>query len=185
MTGSQAAPASKTSQGEEIQGLGTECGAQEDEQAKGCCNNTFPSSLNPKLEIRRPKETRRPKPESNGWRRLRSFFGLRVSDFNLDTPDYSLCHPPFGSLASDRDKFMNAKLLLRTILLVAILLLLVIMGMNNRQTVSLSLPPILIKTLHSPAAFMYFGFFALGVLSGTILTAGKKSVSGGGNKAEK
>jgi uncharacterized integral membrane protein len=65
------------------------------------------------------------------------------------------------------------------------LLLLVIVGMNNRQSVSLSLPPILTKTLHSPAAFMYFGFFAVGVLSGTILTAGKKAGSSGGSKAQK
>jgi uncharacterized integral membrane protein len=80
---------------------------------------------------------------------------------------------------------MNVKLLLRTIFLVAILLLLVIMGMNNRQTVSLSMPPILPKIQHLPAAFMYFGFFAVGVLSGTILTAGKKGGSSGGSKTQK
>jgi uncharacterized integral membrane protein len=75
---------------------------------------------------------------------------------------------------------MNIKLLLRTILLVLILLLLVIMGMNNRQTVNLSLPPIL-KTLKLSAALMYFSFFAVGVLSGTLLTARKK---GGGSRGK-
>jgi uncharacterized integral membrane protein len=81
---------------------------------------------------------------------------------------------------------MNIKLLLRTIVLVAILLLLVIMGMNNRQTVGLSLPPILPKVQKLPAAIMYFGFFAVGVLSGTMLTAGKKGGgSGGKTKSEK
>lgn len=67
---------------------------------------------------------------------------------------------------------MNAKLLLKTVFLIAVLLLLVIMGMNNRQTVELTLPPLLQKSEKMPAAFMYFAFFAVGVLSGTILTAG-------------
>jgi hypothetical protein len=41
------------------------------------------------------------------------------------------------------------------------------MGMNNRQPVSLSLPPLLSKVQKMPAAMMYFAFFAVGVLSGT------------------
>jgi uncharacterized integral membrane protein len=80
---------------------------------------------------------------------------------------------------------MNIKLLLRTTFLVLILLLLVIMGMNNRQTVSLALPPILPKALKLSAAIMYFGFFAVGVLSGTLLTAGKKGGGSGRSKAQK
>jgi uncharacterized integral membrane protein len=84
--------------------------------------------------------------------------------------------------SSLEETFMNTRLLLRTIFLVAILLLLVIMGMNNRQTVGLSLPPILSKTQKLPAAIMYFGFFAIGVLCGAMLTAGKKA--GGGNRSK-
>jgi uncharacterized integral membrane protein len=80
---------------------------------------------------------------------------------------------------------MNIKLLLKTIFLVLILLLLVIMGMNNRQPVSLSLPPLLSKVQKMPAAMMYFAFFAVGVLSGTLLTAGKKGESGGKSKTQK
>ena len=38
---------------------------------------------------------------------------------------------------------MLVKLILKTIFLVAVLLLLVIMGMNNRQPVELSMPPLL------------------------------------------
>ena len=38
---------------------------------------------------------------------------------------------------------MNPKLLLKTIFVIAILSLLVIMGMNNRQDVELSMPPML------------------------------------------
>ncbi len=78
---------------------------------------------------------------------------------------------------------MNTKLLLKTIFLVLILLLLVIMGMNNRQPVQLSMPPVLPPIQKQPAAIMYFGFFAVGLLTGTILTAGKKG-GGGGSKSK-
>jgi uncharacterized integral membrane protein len=74
---------------------------------------------------------------------------------------------------------MNTKLLLKTILLIAILSLLVIMGMNNQQTVELAMPPLLPKVQKLPAAFMYFGFFAVGVLTGTLLTAGSKGAKRG------
>jgi hypothetical protein len=36
-----------------------------------------------------------------------------------------------------------------------------------------------------PAAMMYFAFFAVGVLSGTLLTGGKKDGSSGKSKAQK
>ena len=80
---------------------------------------------------------------------------------------------------------MSIKLLLRTIFLVLILLLLVIMGMNNRQTVGLSLPPILPKMQKMPAAIMYFAFFAVGVVSGTMLTGGKKGGACSKSKPQK
>lgn len=78
---------------------------------------------------------------------------------------------------------MNTKLLLKTILLIVILLLLVIMGMNNPQKIDLKMPP-LFKAQALPAALMYFGFFAVGVLSGTMLTAGKKGGGSGGGKSK-
>ena len=77
---------------------------------------------------------------------------------------------------------MNAKLVLRTLALIAILSLLVIMGMNNRQSVDLSLPPLISKVQTLPAALMYFAFFAVGLLTGALLTAGGK---GGKSKADK
>ena len=80
---------------------------------------------------------------------------------------------------------MNFKLLLKTVFLVVVLLLLVIMGMNNRQTVRLTLPPILTKGQNLPAAIMYFGFFAVGVLSGTILSGGKKGAGASKSKPQK
>jgi hypothetical protein len=69
---------------------------------------------------------------------------------------------------------MNTKVLLKTIFLIAILLLLVIMGMNNRRDVELAMPPLWSKPQKLPGAIMYFGFFGIGVLSGTILTSGTR-----------
>ena len=79
---------------------------------------------------------------------------------------------------------MNPKLLLKTIFVIAILSLLVIMGMNNRQDVDLSMPPLLQKTQKAPAALMYFGFFAVGVITGTIMIAGSGKRGGGKSKAD-
>lgn len=73
------------------------------------------------------------------------------------------------------------KLILKTAFLIAVLMLLVIMGMNNRQPVELSMPPLLPEKQKQPAALMYFAFFGIGVLTGTILTAGGKR---GGSKGK-
>lgn len=67
---------------------------------------------------------------------------------------------------------MNAKLLAKTLFLIAMLLLLVLIGLYNKETVSLSLPPVLSQPVKQPAALMYFAFFAVGVLTGTVLTVG-------------
>lgn len=80
---------------------------------------------------------------------------------------------------------MNAKLIFKAIFLIIVLLLLVIMGMNNTATVAFSLPPILPSKVISPAAYMYFAFFAVGLLTGTILTAGAGKKGGGSAKSSK
>jgi uncharacterized integral membrane protein len=80
---------------------------------------------------------------------------------------------------------MNAKLLLKTVFLIVILLLLVLMGMSNRGSVSFALPPILDKSISQPAAIMYFAFFAIGVLTGTVLTAGIGKGGGGRSQSSK
>ncbi len=81
---------------------------------------------------------------------------------------------------------MNAKLLLKTVFLIVILLLLVLMGMHNTGSVDFTLPPLLEKNIKQPAALMYFAFFAIGVLTGTIMTAGLgKGGAARASKAEK
>jgi uncharacterized integral membrane protein len=79
---------------------------------------------------------------------------------------------------------MNAKLLLKTIFFILILLLLVLMGMHNRGSVDFTLPPLLQNVIHQPAALMYFAFFAVGVLTGTIMTAGTGKKGGGSRSAK-
>lgn len=76
---------------------------------------------------------------------------------------------------------MNAKILLKSLFVVLVLLLLVLMGMNNRGLVEFALPPLIPKRIQQPAALMFFAFFAIGFLTGTIVWAGggKKGGSGG------
>jgi len=75
-----------------------------------------------------------------------------------------------------------ARLIFKTAFIIALLFLLVIMGMNNRQSVELNMPPLIGQTQKQPAALMYFGFFAVGLLAGVVLTAGKKG--GGKSKSD-
>jgi uncharacterized membrane protein YciS (DUF1049 family) len=79
---------------------------------------------------------------------------------------------------------MNFKLILKCLVIIAVLALLVIMGMNNRQQVQLSMPNILPRQ-SQPAALMYFAFFAVGFLVGAILMAGGGKKSGGGASKSK
>jgi uncharacterized integral membrane protein len=75
---------------------------------------------------------------------------------------------------------MNTKLLLKTLFLIVVLLLLVLMGMHNQTKITFTLPPLMEKSITQPAALMYFAFFAIGFLTGTVLTAGGGGKRGGG-----
>jgi uncharacterized integral membrane protein len=94
------------------------------------------------------------------------------------TPDVIL------PIVAKRKGAMNFKLIFKTLLIIALLALLVIMGMNNRQTVDLDMPHILPKPQKQPAALMYFAFFGVGFLAGTILMAGGKKGGGGKSKVQ-
>jgi hypothetical protein len=69
--------------------------------------------------------------------------------------------------------------LIKLVFATAILLLLVLIGVYNRGQVAFSLPPLMSQVVEQPAALMYFGFFAIGLVTGTILSVG------GGKKLEK
>jgi uncharacterized membrane protein YciS (DUF1049 family) len=80
---------------------------------------------------------------------------------------------------------MNFKLIFKSLVILAVLALLVVMGMNNRKTVELSMPYILRHTQYQPAALMYFAFFALGFLIGAILMSGGGSKKSGSSSPSK
>jgi uncharacterized integral membrane protein len=68
-------------------------------------------------------------------------------------------------------------LLIKTGFVMAVFLLLVLMGVHNRNMVDFNLPPLVNAVVQQPAALMYFGFFAIGVITGTVLTFGVKGKS--------
>ena len=80
---------------------------------------------------------------------------------------------------------MNTKLLLKTVVLILLLLLLVLIGLNNRQSVAFLLPPLITKSVQLPAALMYFVCFAVGLLAGTLLTAGGGRKGAGASRSTK
>jgi uncharacterized integral membrane protein len=79
---------------------------------------------------------------------------------------------------------MNFKLLLRTIVFLALLFVILYVGMTNPKEIDLWFPIASPKPLHQPAALIYFGIFAIGVLAGTLLHGGRKGGGsrGGGDK---
>ena len=80
---------------------------------------------------------------------------------------------------------MNFKFIFKTLFIIAVLSLLVIMGMNNKQMVALSMPKLLPHDpWRQPAALMYFAFFGIGFLAGAVLMAGGGK-KGGGSKSNK
>jgi uncharacterized membrane protein YciS (DUF1049 family) len=80
---------------------------------------------------------------------------------------------------------MNFKLILKALFIIAVLSLLVIMGMNNRDSVTLSMPNILPHVQKQPAALMYFAFFGVGFIAGAVLMSGGGKKSGGAAKSNK
>jgi hypothetical protein len=80
---------------------------------------------------------------------------------------------------------MNFKLIFKALLIIAVLALLVIMGMYNHRTVYLTMPRILPNELSLPAALMYFMFFGVGFLVGTVLMTGSGKKSGSSGKSNK
>ena len=81
---------------------------------------------------------------------------------------------------------MSFKVFFRTIAFLAILFVMLFVGLNNRQSADFYFPGVLDKKLTTYAALIYFGMFAVGVLAGTVLTAGGgKAKSKGWPKGER
>ncbi len=77
---------------------------------------------------------------------------------------------------------MNFKTFLRTLVFLAILFVVLYIGMENQQSIEFSFPMALQRSIRRPAAIIFFGIFAIGVLAGTMLHGGGK---GGGSKRSK
>jgi len=71
---------------------------------------------------------------------------------------------------------MNFKVLFRLLVFLAIFFVMLYIGMNNTERITFSFPMAFAKDIHTQAAFIFFGIFAVGVLGGAVLSAG----SGGG-----
>lgn len=78
---------------------------------------------------------------------------------------------------------MNARLLFKIVFIIVMLFLLVLIGLNNKQMATFLLPPLFSKPVQQPAAIMYFAFFAVGVLTGAVLTVGVGKKGGGTGKS--
>ena len=61
---------------------------------------------------------------------------------------------------------MNAKALLKTVLLTALVVLLLLMAWHNRTPADFTLLPVSTQSFHGPIALMGFLFFAIGMLTG-------------------
>jgi uncharacterized integral membrane protein len=80
---------------------------------------------------------------------------------------------------------MNFKLIFKALFIIAVLSLLVLMGMHNRENVRLSMPDISRHDLSLPAALMYFAFFGIGFLAGAVLMSGGGRKGGGSSRSNK
>jgi hypothetical protein len=74
---------------------------------------------------------------------------------------------------------MGFKIFLRILVFLAMLFVLLYVGMNNTQPVQFWFPMAFAKGVSEPAALIYFGLFAIGVVAGAMLNfgGGKKSSS--------
>ena len=77
---------------------------------------------------------------------------------------------------------MNFKVLFRSIVFLIILFVVLYAGMNNTTSIDFRFPLALQNPIRAPAALIYFGVFAVGVLGGTVLTAGGSGGSRRGSK---
>ena len=74
------------------------------------------------------------------------------------------------------------KAVVKTLALLAILFVMLYVGMNNTHVIDFHFPVAgtTAKTpIHSSAALIFFGVFAVGVLAGTILAVGGGATAGG------
>jgi|SRR3954468_18650361 len=70
---------------------------------------------------------------------------------------------------------MNAKLLFKTVLQTAVLVLLLLISWHNRTPVDFNLLPVSKESFYGPVALMGFVFFGLGILMGLVMSIRTKA----------
>jgi uncharacterized integral membrane protein len=70
---------------------------------------------------------------------------------------------------------MNLKTFFRGFVFLALLFVVLYVGMNNTHKVDFSFPILFDRRVTQPAALLFFGMFAIGVLAGMALNAGGSS----------
>lgn len=85
--------------------------------------------------------------------------------------------PPATSLPELFPTRMNAAVIFRTIGILVILFIMVYVGTENTQAVDFHFSLLLEKPARTSAALVYFAVFAVGMIGGTLLNAGKSGGS--------
>jgi uncharacterized integral membrane protein len=73
---------------------------------------------------------------------------------------------------------MNAKTLFRGIIFLLLLFVMLYVGMENPHRIDFYFPALLEKKISQPAALLFFGMFAVGVIAGMMLNSGGDKKSG-------
>jgi len=81
------------------------------------------------------------------------------------------------------------KILIRALVFLAAMFLVIYIAMHNTADISFRFPLLLDKDIKQPAAILYFGVFAIGVLAGLMIHGGGKEAkaksSSGGDSGKK
>ncbi len=96
-----------------------------------------------------------------------------------------VCGAGVASLHSQKPTATMFKAVLKTIALLIILFVMLYVGMNNTHEIDFRFPIAGVteqKPFRAPAALIYFGVLAIGVLAGTMLHSGGSGKKSGGSK---
>ena len=80
---------------------------------------------------------------------------------------------------------MKIKALLRGVVVLVLVFVAIYMGMSNTQPIQFSFPLLLKHKISQPAALVFFGMFALGLIIGLMLVPRQNSENEGSEPARK
>ncbi len=83
---------------------------------------------------------------------------------------------------------MSFQAVIKSVIFLALLFVMLYVGMNNPQQIDFQFPiagTTAKHPIHAPAALIYFGVFAVGVLAGTLLHSSKSGGRRGGAAKDK